>query len=740
MEVGTDANSSHHDEIKDCSICLAEMNDISEAGLNNCMHTFHIDCISVWGKQSSLCPLCKGEFAFILFQGGQIPSVPENTIDSSDSEGVEDSNSSLYDTDFDENEDDEAYPCAVCGVDDDSMGRQVNCRFYCGAYAHVFCLGAAYEGPRWACGECSSQRERDIALRSLRAERRGGHNVSARRTNTPPIPTSFNTAPSHDIHSSRLDTATRGPSSPSSGMTSTAPASRKDDVSIHWAEREISLRMQQLAAARQMSGTYLTASRTSHLRPPAMAGNGGASIQHEANYMSRKANGMMPFSAAVVTGRTIRRTSASALANEIAREFQQEQVATSAPSRRSMHLPVASAVESAQEAQREPSESPPIKRLRRRMSHSNPNPPAPARSGSTSNGNGSGSNNTSFYIPNRGDSPSYSNLLQYLLHGTPSAPPSITPNSTLPPRLPHTYTSSGYGMSAAAPQSTPLAYRRVRPALAPAPVAPTSSRDEVVPPSGIATKVDTSTYGMEVGSTTQIDIDSNDHGDANVGLSSRISAFLDPLQDALRTNQPTYGPSCLAVPSQESAIDGTVLSHLLSAQVPKLFSLCTSHDTPFLVALLDNGILPILDRYICHFMTTPTVDYESCLAKMDMLLRVLNWLPIRAKHILRLCRQSRSNGADNESMNAARDMSCSIVTSGHSGHGNDSTHRTKAQFSHIITTLVRLARKSYSNETPFEKLHVVIGNVMQHIIRALHRFPHATRKLEDVVNRLKTNK
>jgi len=44
----------------DCAVCLCEFNE-NDAGrlLPNCRHTFHVDCIDMWFRSHSTCPVCR---------------------------------------------------------------------------------------------------------------------------------------------------------------------------------------------------------------------------------------------------------------------------------------------------------------------------------------------------------------------------------------------------------------------------------------------------------------------------------------------------------------------------------------------------------------------------------------------------------------------------------------------------------------------------------------------------------
>lgn len=44
----------------DCAICLCEFEENEEARfLPNCRHTFHVECIDMWFRSHSTCPVCR---------------------------------------------------------------------------------------------------------------------------------------------------------------------------------------------------------------------------------------------------------------------------------------------------------------------------------------------------------------------------------------------------------------------------------------------------------------------------------------------------------------------------------------------------------------------------------------------------------------------------------------------------------------------------------------------------------
>lgn len=52
---------------KECAVCLSEFQE-DEMGrvLPNCKHSFHLNCIDIWFKFNSNCPLCRTQVAAIL--------------------------------------------------------------------------------------------------------------------------------------------------------------------------------------------------------------------------------------------------------------------------------------------------------------------------------------------------------------------------------------------------------------------------------------------------------------------------------------------------------------------------------------------------------------------------------------------------------------------------------------------------------------------------------------------------
>nr|ABK23755.1 unknown [Picea sitchensis] len=47
-------------EALECAICLSEFEDNEKARLlPNCKHSFHVDCIDMWFRSHSTCPICR---------------------------------------------------------------------------------------------------------------------------------------------------------------------------------------------------------------------------------------------------------------------------------------------------------------------------------------------------------------------------------------------------------------------------------------------------------------------------------------------------------------------------------------------------------------------------------------------------------------------------------------------------------------------------------------------------------
>ncbi len=42
-----------------CSICLDEINIITDMEITECFHIFHNDCLKTWCKTNNSCPLCR---------------------------------------------------------------------------------------------------------------------------------------------------------------------------------------------------------------------------------------------------------------------------------------------------------------------------------------------------------------------------------------------------------------------------------------------------------------------------------------------------------------------------------------------------------------------------------------------------------------------------------------------------------------------------------------------------------
>lgn len=64
------SSCSKNDENKVCAICLDIC--VNQCSPNDCSHQFCYVCISLWGKVSPICPLCKVEFHSVLNSAGEI--------------------------------------------------------------------------------------------------------------------------------------------------------------------------------------------------------------------------------------------------------------------------------------------------------------------------------------------------------------------------------------------------------------------------------------------------------------------------------------------------------------------------------------------------------------------------------------------------------------------------------------------------------------------------------------------
>lgn len=42
-----------------CSICLDEINIITDMEITECFHIFHNDCLKAWCEENNSCPLCR---------------------------------------------------------------------------------------------------------------------------------------------------------------------------------------------------------------------------------------------------------------------------------------------------------------------------------------------------------------------------------------------------------------------------------------------------------------------------------------------------------------------------------------------------------------------------------------------------------------------------------------------------------------------------------------------------------
>jgi hypothetical protein len=49
-------------EEEKCSVCLSEFEDKEEIKILPCKHLYHPECIDIWLKKNSTCPVCKTDF------------------------------------------------------------------------------------------------------------------------------------------------------------------------------------------------------------------------------------------------------------------------------------------------------------------------------------------------------------------------------------------------------------------------------------------------------------------------------------------------------------------------------------------------------------------------------------------------------------------------------------------------------------------------------------------------------
>ena len=146
-----------------CCICLSEVDEVSQATMEQCCHIFHIDCILKWGRKVNKCPLCKLEFHNILFQGKIVEVQRENSDDESTDQFESDD-----EMEFDSDDDDESVIyCEVCEEECTMEGeRYTNCHGNCGKSVHMSCRGLTSED-HWYCHDCQPRRRR---VRPPRAE------------------------------------------------------------------------------------------------------------------------------------------------------------------------------------------------------------------------------------------------------------------------------------------------------------------------------------------------------------------------------------------------------------------------------------------------------------------------------------------------------------------------------------------------------------------------------------------
>ena len=131
----------------DCAICLSAAAEADAAALDCCAHRFCFACIAAWTEQTSRCPLCKRQVAWLRRPGGE-PVAVEPREQRADWLG-DDAHF------FDDFEAEEETPCQVCGRDDDAPTLLL-CDACDSGACHLACAGlAAVPDGDWLCARCA---------------------------------------------------------------------------------------------------------------------------------------------------------------------------------------------------------------------------------------------------------------------------------------------------------------------------------------------------------------------------------------------------------------------------------------------------------------------------------------------------------------------------------------------------------------------------------------------------------
>jgi hypothetical protein len=60
----------------ECSICLEEIDEEDIYQLEECKHTFHVECIREWEKHKNTCPLCRTKFKIPVLSAPSLDAIP----------------------------------------------------------------------------------------------------------------------------------------------------------------------------------------------------------------------------------------------------------------------------------------------------------------------------------------------------------------------------------------------------------------------------------------------------------------------------------------------------------------------------------------------------------------------------------------------------------------------------------------------------------------------------------------
>jgi hypothetical protein len=60
----------------ECSICLEEIDEEDIYQLEECKHTFHVECIREWEKHKNTCPLCRTKFKIPVLSDPCLDAIP----------------------------------------------------------------------------------------------------------------------------------------------------------------------------------------------------------------------------------------------------------------------------------------------------------------------------------------------------------------------------------------------------------------------------------------------------------------------------------------------------------------------------------------------------------------------------------------------------------------------------------------------------------------------------------------